>query len=194
MKIKKFFLTLIYFYLLHKTVKLARIIGVKIGSNCQILDNPYKVFGSEPWLIRLGDHVDITTGVRFVNHEGGIWIMRGIESKYNDCDTFKPIVVGNNVLIGLNSLIMPGITIGDNVIIAAHSVVTKDVPSNSVVGGNPAKYICSIEQFENKFRERELFPTKHMSSKKKKEFLKEKHPEWFANDNKNIGEKKDGTV
>ena len=56
----------------------------------------------------------------------------------------KPIILGSNVWIGTNSLIMKGVTIGENSIVAAQSVVTKDVPSNVIVGGNPAKPIKQI--------------------------------------------------
>lgn len=57
-----------------------------------------------------------------------------------------PIVIGNRVWIGGNSTILPGITIGDNVIVAAGAVVTKDVPDNAIVGGNPAKIIRYLNE------------------------------------------------
>lgn len=53
----------------------------------------------------------------------------------------KPVTIGNNVWIGGDAVINPGVTIGDNVVIASGAVVTKDVPDNVVVGGNPAKII-----------------------------------------------------
>jgi len=56
-----------------------------------------------------------------------------------------PIVVGRKVWIGSNSTILQGVTVGDNAIIAAGSVVTKDVPANTIVGGVPAKPIRQIE-------------------------------------------------
>lgn len=56
-----------------------------------------------------------------------------------------PVKIGNDVWIGGNCTILPGVTIGNNVIIAAGAVVTKDVPDNSVVGGVPAKVIKKIE-------------------------------------------------
>lgn len=57
----------------------------------------------------------------------------------------KPIIVGDNVWIGSNARICKGVTIGDNSIVAANSVVTKDVPKNSIVAGNPARVVKSIE-------------------------------------------------
>ena len=170
----------IYFmYIKADAVLYARKLGVRIGDNCQILANPLKTFGTEPWLIKIGNHVDITSGVKFVTHEGGIWCARGIEDKYKMLDSFAPIIVGNNVLIGLDSLIMPGIRIGNNVIIAAHSVVTKNIPDNTVVAGVPAKPVSTMEKFLEKFSKRQFFVTKKMSAEEKKNYLKNIHPEWF---------------
>lgn len=56
----------------------------------------------------------------------------------------KPVIIGKNVWIGGSAIILPGVKIGDNAVIAAGSVVCKDVPSNTVVGGNPAKFIKNI--------------------------------------------------
>lgn len=60
--------------------------------------------------------------------------------RYSDA---KPIVIGNNVWIGSRARIIKGVTIGDNSIVAANSVVTKDVPANSIAAGNPAKIVKS---------------------------------------------------
>jgi len=63
------------------------------------------VFGSEPYLVRLGDHVSITAGVKFISHDGGVWVFR---DRFPELDVFGPITVGSNVFIGINALIMPG--------------------------------------------------------------------------------------
>ena len=55
--------------------------------------------------------------------------------------------IGNNVFIGAESVVLPNVTIGDNVVIGANSTVTKDIPSNSVYAGNPAKFICTIDEY-----------------------------------------------
>ena len=57
----------------------------------------------------------------------------------------KPVTIGNDVWIGANCTILPGVTIGNNVVVAAGAVVTKDVPDNCVVGGVPVKIIKEIE-------------------------------------------------
>lgn len=103
-------------------------------------------WGTEPWIISLGNNVHITNGVNFVTHDGGTLIFRKYEPTL---EITKPIVVGNDVYIGTKALIMPGVTIGDNVVIGAGSIVTNDIPSNSVAVGVPAKVIkSSFEYFE----------------------------------------------
>lgn len=66
---------------------------------------------------------------------------KGLEYAY-------PIVVGNNVWLGASVQVLPGVTIGDNVVIGAGSIVTKDIPSNSVAVGNPCKVIRKITEEE----------------------------------------------
>lgn len=65
---------------------------------------------------------------------------------------------------------MPGVTIGDNVLIAAGSVVTKSIPSNVVAAGNPAKILCTIEEYYERNKEYDLH-TRKMSSREKRELL-----------------------
>lgn len=165
-------------YMCPDRVSYARKLGVRVGDNCQILCDPASAFGTEPWLISLGNHVDVTKGVQFLTHEGGIWCARGLDKKYEEYDKFAPIKVGNNVMIGVFSVIMPGVTIGDNVIIAANSVVTKNIPSNSVVGGTPARVITDLDNFMKNF-DVNLVPTKRMTPKQKKEYLMKNCPEMF---------------
>lgn len=108
--------------------------------------------------IEVGKNVFINSGCRFQD-QGGITIGDGVLVGHNvvlatlnhDVDPEKrstlhpaPINVGNNVWIGANATVVPGVTIGDGAIIAAGSVVTKDVPSNVIVGGVPAKELKKI--------------------------------------------------
>lgn len=123
----------------------AKFIGVKIGINCRIYT---KDWGSEPFLITIGDQVTITAGVHFITHDGSTWLVR--DKKNNRYQKYAPITIGSNVFIGLNTIIMPGVTIGNNVVIGAGSVVTKDISCNSVAVGNPARIISTYESFQNK--------------------------------------------
>jgi|TARA_R100000501_G_C2628296_1_gene122499 acetyltransferase-like isoleucine patch superfamily enzyme len=141
----------------------ARSIGVSIGENCKIKTSD---FGSEPYLIEIGNHVQITQGVKFFNH-GAAWIFR---EAIPDFDVFGKIKIGNNVYIGNNSLIMPGVTIGDNVIIGAGAVVTKSFVENKIIAGNPAKVIGEIEDLKKRIVTFNL-NSKGMDYREKKDFL-----------------------
>lgn len=85
-------------------------------------------------------------------------------------DFFGKVEIGDFVYLGTNSLIMPGVTIGSHVIVAAGSVVTKSIPSNVVVGGNPAKIICAIDEFYEKNKKYNL-STKGLSYSEKRKIL-----------------------
>ena len=122
----------------------ARKQGVRIGNNCRIYTTS---FGSEPFLISIGDHVTITSGVKLLTHDGATWLIRDAKGRRYK---FGRIEIGNHVFIGVNTIVMPGVTIGDRVIVAAGSVVTKSIESNSVYGGNPARRICSYDDYESK--------------------------------------------
>ncbi len=174
-KLQKYY----YMYVKRDPVTYARKLGVRIGDNCQILADPQISFGTEPWLISLGNHVDVTAGVEFLCHEGGMWCARGIDEQYEPIDCFAPIKVGNNVMIGIDSLIMPGVNIGNNVIIGGHSIVTKDVPDGAVVAGMPAKQISTVEKFMDNLQNKNLVETKYMTQEEKRLFLMKKYPQWF---------------
>ncbi|WP_198328957.1 hypothetical protein [Psychrobacter faecalis] len=85
-------------------------------------------------------------------------------------DFFGKVVINDNVYVGNNVLIMPEVTIGSNVLVAAGSIVTKSVPDNVVVGGNPAKILCSLSDYEKRMVEKNI-GTKGMSYKEKREYL-----------------------
>lgn len=147
----------------YNPLKYARSVGVTIGDNCSI--STYH-WGSEPYLITIGDHVQITDGVRFFTH-GASWVLR---RKYPNFDCFGKILVGSNVYIGSCALILPGVTIGNNVVIGAGTVVTKSVPNNSIVAGNPGRIIGDATSFEHSYLPYNL-KSKYMSSNEKRLFL-----------------------
>lgn len=141
----------------------ARYLGVKIGKGCSIAT---KYFGSEPYLVEIGDHVQITSGVRFFTHGGG-WVFRRDNPKF---DCFGKVKIGSNVYIGNCAMIMPGVSVGNNVVIGAGSVVTKSVVDNIVVAGNPAREIGKINELELKLSEFNI-NSKGMKHKLKKDLL-----------------------
>jgi acetyltransferase-like isoleucine patch superfamily enzyme len=125
----------------------ARAIGVRVGERCRFIGVTASTFGSEPYLVSLGDHVTITSGVRFITHDGGVWVFR---DEYPEIDVVAPIKVGNNVFIGINAIILPGVTIGNNCVIGANSVVTRDILPDSIAAGTPAKVVSNIEVYKQK--------------------------------------------
>lgn len=145
--LNNFFKKIFYFiYAKFDHIGYAKRIGVSIGEDVHIYGNPFGMFGTEPWCITLGSHVHITREVLFICHDGGSLLFR---HEIPDLEITAKINVGNYVYIGARSIILPGVNIGNNCIIAAGSVVTKDVPDNSVVGGVPAKIIKTTQEYKN---------------------------------------------
>lgn len=122
--------------------------GLQVGKDFRCQGSV--TFGSEPYLIKIGDHVSLSFKVRFITHDGGTWVFRDSAPEYKDISKFGPIVIHDNCFIGACSIILPNITIGKNSIIGAGSVVTKNVPANSVWAGVPARHICSTESYKQK--------------------------------------------
>lgn len=147
--------------------------GVKIGPNCEIYQSAS--FGSEPYLVSLGKHVRVNHGVTFVTHDGGVWVLREYLSipDHEKIDIFGRISVGNNVHIGTNSIIMPGVNIGNNCIIGCGAIVTNDIPENSIAVGVPARVIKSIDEYYKKHKG-DFDYTKGMNSENKRKYLSEK--------------------
>ncbi len=128
-------------------VQHARKQGVKVGKDCRIY---ILKWGSEPFLISIGDRVTITSGVKILTHDGATCLISSENSaRYQ---RYAPVTIGNDVFVGVNSIIMPGVEIGHNVVIAAGSVVTKDIPNNTVVAGSPAKKIMTFYEYEKKVK------------------------------------------
>lgn len=125
-------------------VAYAKLIGVEVGENCRIYTNS---FGTEPNLIKIGNRVTITSGVIFLTHDGSTWLFRDKKGRRY---LYNIIEIDNDVFIGVNSIIMPGVKISDKVVVGAGSVVTKSIPSGVIVAGNPAKIIGKYSDFENK--------------------------------------------
>ena len=142
--------------------------GLNAGNNLDI--HPSVSFGSEPYLIRLGNNVRITKNVQFITHDGGVIVIRNLIEEFKDADLFGTIQVGDNVHIGVNAVIMPGVKIGSNCIIGCGAIVTRDIPCNSVAVGCPARVIETISEYVEKNRDRFIF-SKRMKQNEKKDFL-----------------------
>jgi len=125
----------------------ARWAGVKVGRGCRILT---RKFGSEPFLISIGDDVTISIDVVFLTHDGATWLVRDDRGRRF---IYRRIEIGNFVFVGAGAIIMPGVKIGDRSIVAAGSVVTRSVPSGTIVGGNPAQIIGDFSEYERRMME-----------------------------------------
>lgn len=130
-------------------IKYLRKKGCKIGNGVIVHDIRHTFIDpTRPFLIEIGDNVQITRGVTILTH-GYDWSV--LKNKYNEMlGSAGKVVIGNNVFIGMNSTILKNVNIGDNVIIGANSLINKDIPSNTVYAGNPAKFICTIEDYYKK--------------------------------------------
>jgi acetyltransferase-like isoleucine patch superfamily enzyme len=118
--------------------------GLKLGRDVRVIGKPD--FGSEPYLIEIGDHVTISNRVTFVTHDGATWVFRD-RPEYAGLQRFGRIKIGNNCFIGTRAIILPGVSIGDNCVVGAGSVVTRSVPDNTVVAGSPARTICTYDEY-----------------------------------------------
>ena len=150
-------------------IKFARSLGVSVGENCILYSFS---FGSEPWLISMGNHVLIAQNVTFITHDGAAWVLHH-KPEYKSVIRFGKIKIGNNVFIGSGAIILPGVTIGDNVVIGAGSVVTHDIPSGSIAAGNPARTISDYETYVSKcLRETPDYDIENFRRNKKEEVLR----------------------
>lgn len=121
-----------------------RHMGVKIGYGTKI-QNEVIIDYSHYWLIEIGKNVTLAPRVHILAHDASTKLELGYTR-------LGRTIIEDNVFIGASSIILPGVTIGCGSIIGAGSVVTKDVPTHVVVAGNPAKVICSTEEYYEKMR------------------------------------------
>ena len=152
-----------YWHNIASPEKLARHLGVIIGKNCVISTRNWP---SEGYLLTIGNNVAITSGVSIHAHGGA----RVVRAKHPDFDVFGKVMIEDWVYIGAYSQIMPGVTIGEGALVAAGSIVTKSVAPHTVVGGNPAKYICTTEEFYERNKQYNV-NTKGLTEQDKKKKL-----------------------
>lgn len=143
--------------------KYARHIGVTIGKNCFISTREWS---NEPYLVSIGNNVQVTRGVSVHTHGGG----NSIRKEHPDFDVFGKVVIEDWAYIGAFSQIMPGVTIGEGALVAAGSVVTKSVAAHTVVGGNPARLICTTEEYYERNKQYNV-GTKGKGHEEKKKLL-----------------------
>ena len=132
-------------YTTEKLIKMGMQVGNNFGRLKGVILDP-----SHCWLIEIGDNVTMAPRVHILCHDASTKQFLG----YTKIGQVK---IGNNVFIGAESVVLPGVTIGNNVIIGANSTVTHDIPDNSVVVGSPARELCTLEEYLKKEKKSMLY-------------------------------------
>ncbi|MGG4610056.1 acyltransferase [Providencia sp. Me31A] len=147
----------IRFRLYNLEKKLLKMNNVLIGKNTIIYNTKFS-HSNKGDFFHIGDNCTIT-GATFIGHDASptlflkeLVLKNNVYLKGSRKSYRKPIHVGNNVFIGVGTIILPGVNIGDNVIVAAGSVVSRNLEGNSVYAGNPAQKIKSIESYIDKYK------------------------------------------
>ena len=113
--------------------------GMKVGKNFNRLHGVILDPG-HCWLIDIGDNVTIAPRVHVLCHDAST-------KQFLNYTKIGRVTIGNNVFIGAESVILPGVTIGNNVVIGANSTVTHSIPDNSVAVGSPARVISTLDDY-----------------------------------------------
>lgn len=131
-----------------------RLRGVRIGKKVWI--GVGTILGNHPFLLNIGDNVIISPGVKILTHDTSFTVVGGK-------DLAAEVTIGNNVQIGENAIVLPGVVIGGRVIIGAGAVVNKDIPEGKIACGVPAKIICSTDEGLERLKEK-LKSERHFST------------------------------
>ena len=116
--------------------------GMKVGKNFQRLNNVL-IDDSHAWLIEIGDNVTLAPRVHVLAHDASTKQFLGYTK-------IGRVSIGSNVFVGAETVILPGVTVGSNVVIGVNSTVTHDIPDNSVAFGNPARVVCTLDEYLDK--------------------------------------------
>lgn len=132
--------------------------GLKVGRNFCRRQGCY-IDPTHCFLIEIGDNVTFSIRVTLMAHDASTKEFLGYTK-------IGRVTIGDNVFVGANTTILPGVQIGNNVIIGAGSVVTRSIPDGMVAAGNPAKVICSLEDYKAKWTtESRIFDNSYRFSK-----------------------------
>lgn len=154
-KFRKIFKRLLYphTYSSKAFVEYLRSKGCKVGKGTYFFDPKDTVIDvNRLKYIEIGENCSITRGVVILGHDYSYSVLR--KNYHKMLQKAAITSIGDNVFLGLRSVILMGTKIGNNVIIGANSVVSGNIPSNTVWAGNPARQICTLEEYYNKLNEK----------------------------------------
>lgn len=145
--------------------------GAKIGKGVKIYSpNHTSIDECFPFMLTIGDNANITHSVHILNHDFS-WSV--IKKQTGEClGGVGKVEIGNNVFIGVGSIILMNTKIGNNVIVGAGSVVHGEIPDNSVIAGSPAKVICSLDKYIEKRKQKQYEEAQEIAIEYKKRFGK----------------------
>lgn len=129
-------------YTTEKLISMGMTVGKNFGRLNEVILDP-----SHCWLIEIGDNVTMAPRVHILCHDAST-------KTFLNYTKIGRVTIGDNVFIGADTVVLPGVTIGNNVIIGANSTVTHDIPDGMVAAGSPARVICSLEEYLKKEQER----------------------------------------
>lgn len=156
-------------------IKWLRSKGVAVGDNC-IFRHPrsIRIDVTRPSLVTIGDNVDMNMNFQILTHDWGCFVFREV---YHDfVNSSGHVTIGNNIYFGTNVVVLKGVTIGDNCIIGACSLVTKDIPANSVATGVPCRVICSLDEYYEKRKQKALAEAVEYVKSIQKRFGRDPYP------------------
>ena len=142
--LKKVIRSIIYRFRGEYTTEKLMKMGMKVGKNFYRL-NGVILDPAHCWLIEIGDDVTLAPRVHILAHDASTVHYLGYAK-------IGKVVIGNKVFIGSDTVVLPNVCIGNNIVVGANSTVTRDLESGYVYAGNPARKICSIEEFVEKNR------------------------------------------
>ena len=128
----------------HCRVKILQNKGMIIGDNVSLLHGTI-IDSSRPWLIEIGSNVTFAPRCHVLTHDASM-------NLFINKTKIGKVRIFDNVFFGAGTVILPSVTIGPNAIVGAGSVVTNDVPENSVYAGNSARFICTLDDFLKKHK------------------------------------------
>jgi acetyltransferase-like isoleucine patch superfamily enzyme len=118
--------------------------GVEIGENVEIFGANLLTFGSEPYLVSIGNRVTISHNVDFITHDGGLRVAR---VRYPGAYLYRRIQVADRCFLGAHSVLLPGANVGTGSVIGCGSIVTGSIPPGVVAIGAPARPVKSVDEY-----------------------------------------------